>query len=198
MSWQVTIYSVTDSNDCIWIYTNSINLRTVFRTSKKCKTCNRDLKVVWVNCPRLLSIHSLQIVAVSKRTKWAWVRDLRIETRQSWSRMTPTRPYSTTFSCIESGLHNPTPKPPSHRRMAIQLCRLVKGGGASCLLGSNGQVTLPSRFCGCPISMLCVFKPNNTRDCNEHLFGQVSTRTGRYLLPIFRCINVHLWRYSHP
>ena len=30
------------------------------------------------------------------------------------------------------------------------------------------------------------------------LFGQVSTRTGRYQLPILRCTNVHLWRYACP
>ena len=46
--------------------------------------------------------------------------------------------------------------------------------------------------------VVCCCKLNNTRDCDEHLFGQVSTHTGRYQLPIFRCSNVHPWRYARP
>ena len=38
----------------------------------------------------------------------------------------------------------------------------------------------------------CCCKLNNTLVYDEHLFGQVSTRTGRYQLLIFRCTNVHL------
>ena len=44
-------------------------------------------------------------------------------------------------------------------------------------------------------SVVCCCKLNNTRDCDERLFGQVSTLTGRYQLPIFHCTNVHPWRY---
>ena len=29
-------------------------------------------------------------------------------------------------------------------------------------------------------SVVCCCKLNNSRDCDEHLFGQVSMRTGRY------------------
>ena len=36
------------------------------------------------------------------------------------------------------------------------------------------------------ISVVSCWKLNNTRDCDEHLFGQVSTCTGRYQLTIFR------------
>ena len=39
--------------------------------------------------------------------------------------------------------------------------------------------------------VVCCCKLNNTGDCDEHLFGQVRTRTGCYQLPIFRCTNVH-------
>ena len=39
--------------------------------------------------------------------------------------------------------------------------------------------------------VVCCCKLNNTRDINEHLFGQVSTCTGRYQLPIFCCSIVH-------
>ena len=39
--------------------------------------------------------------------------------------------------------------------------------------------------------VVCCCKLKNTRDCDEHLFGQVITCTGRYQLPIFRCTNVH-------
>ena len=34
-------------------------------------------------------------------------------------------------------------------------------------------------------------KLNNTRDCDKHLFGQVSTCASRYQLSILRCSNVH-------
>ena len=40
-------------------------------------------------------------------------------------------------------------------------------------------------------NVLCCCKLNNTRDCDEHLLGQVSTSTGRYQLPIFGCTKVH-------
>ena len=33
---------------------------------------------------------------------------------------------------------------------------------------------------------------------NNLLFGQVSSCTGRYQLPIFHCSNVHPWRYARP
>ena len=39
---------------------------------------------------------------------------------------------------------------------------------------------------GRPFVLSCC-KLNNTRDCDEHLFGQASTRTGHYQLPIFGC-----------
>ena len=45
---------------------------------------------------------------------------------------------------------------------------------------------------------VCCCKLNYRRDCDEHLFGQVSTRTGRYQLLVFRCTNVHPWRYARP
>ena len=35
------------------------------------------------------------------------------------------------------------------------------------------------------IYVVCCCKLNKTRDCDEHLLGQVSTGTGRYQLPIF-------------
>ena len=44
--------------------------------------------------------------------------------------------------------------------------------------------------------VVCCCKLNNTRDCDEHLFGQVSTRTGCYRLPRFRCTNVHPQKYA--
>ena len=37
---------------------------------------------------------------------------------------------------------------------------------------------------------------NNKWDCDEHLFGQVSTPTGPYQLPMFGCTNVRLRRDS--
>ena len=39
--------------------------------------------------------------------------------------------------------------------------------------------------------VVCCCKLNNTCVCDEHFFRQVSTRTGRYQLPIFCCTNVH-------
>ena len=39
-------------------------------------------------------------------------------------------------------------------------------------------------------------KLHNTQVSDEPLFGQVSTCTGHYQLPIFRCTNVHLGRYT--
>ena len=46
--------------------------------------------------------------------------------------------------------------------------------------------------------IVCCCKLNNIHVCDEHLFGQVSIRTGRYQLPIFRCIFVHQWCYARP
>ena len=46
--------------------------------------------------------------------------------------------------------------------------------------------------------VVCCCKLNNTWDCDEHLFGQVSTCTGGYQLLIFCCKIVHLWRYARP
>ena len=43
-------------------------------------------------------------------------------------------------------------------------------------------------------SVVCCCKLNITRDCDEHLFGQVFTCIGRYQLPIFHCTNAHPWR----
>ena len=42
--------------------------------------------------------------------------------------------------------------------------------------------------------VVCCYKLNSTWDCDEHLFREVSTHTGRYQLPIFRCTNLHPWR----
>ena len=39
--------------------------------------------------------------------------------------------------------------------------------------------------------VVCCCKLNNTRDCDKHLFGQVSTCTGCYQLSMFSCTNVH-------
>ena len=50
---------------------------------------------------------------------------------------------------------------------------------------------------GCTVAGCCC-RLNNTRVCDEHLFGQVSTCTGHYQLPIFRCTNVHLRRCARP
>ena len=60
----------------------------------------------------------------------------------------------------------------------------------------------PTRFYRLEINIMLYVavscKLNNTQVCNEHLFRQVSTRTGRYQLPIFRCTNVHPRRYARP
>ena len=40
-------------------------------------------------------------------------------------------------------------------------------------------------------SVLCCCKLINTKDCDEHLFRQVSTRTGGYKLPLLGCTKVH-------
>ena len=45
-------------------------------------------------------------------------------------------------------------------------------------------------------SVVCCCKLNNTQVCDEHLFGQVSTCTGRNQLPKFRCRNVHPGRHT--
>ena len=45
-------------------------------------------------------------------------------------------------------------------------------------------------------TVICCCKLKNTRDCDKHLLGQVSTCTGHYQLPIFRCTIVHLWRWA--
>ena len=45
---------------------------------------------------------------------------------------------------------------------------------------------------------VCCCTLNNTWDCDEHLFGQVSTGTGRSQLPIFGCTKVRPWRCAHP
>ena len=42
------------------------------------------------------------------------------------------------------------------------------------------------------VIIICCCKLNNTLDSDEYLFGQVSTCTGPYQLPIFPCTNVHL------
>ena len=56
-----------------------------------------------------------------------------------------------------------------------------------------------AQVCIVPLHIVvCCCKLNNTRDCDEHFFGQVSTRTGCYQLPIFRCTNVHPRRYARP
>ena len=39
---------------------------------------------------------------------------------------------------------------------------------------------------------------NNIRVCDEQLFGQVRTHTGRYQLPILHCTNVHPRRGTSP
>ena len=46
--------------------------------------------------------------------------------------------------------------------------------------------------------VVCCCKLNNTRDWDEHIFGQVSTCTDRYQLTVFRCTNVHPQRYARP
>ena len=38
---------------------------------------------------------------------------------------------------------------------------------------------------GTQATIVCCCKLNNTRDCDEHLFRQVSTRTGRFNCPYF-------------
>ena len=40
-------------------------------------------------------------------------------------------------------------------------------------------------------SVVCCCKLNNTQDCDEHLFGQVKTHTGRYQPPLFCCTILH-------
>ena len=65
--------------------------------------------------------------------------------------------------------------------------------------GSLSMLIHFSRFQSFPeVSVICCCKLNKTRDCDEHLFGQVNTCTGRYQLPIFRCTFVHQWSYARP
>ena len=45
-------------------------------------------------------------------------------------------------------------------------------------------------------TVVCCCMLNNTRVCDEYLFGQVRTCIGGYQLPIFRCTNVQPRRYS--
>ena len=45
--------------------------------------------------------------------------------------------------------------------------------------------------------VVCCCKLNNTRVCDDHLFGQVSTFTSRNQLPKFCCTSVHLGRHTH-
>ena len=45
-------------------------------------------------------------------------------------------------------------------------------------------------------SVVCCCQLNDTQIFDEHLFGQVSSHTGCYKLPIFCCTNVHLGRYT--
>ena len=47
-------------------------------------------------------------------------------------------------------------------------------------------------------SVECCWMLKNTRVCDDHLFEQVSTHSGRHHLPIFPCTNLHLRRYTHP
>ena len=57
----------------------------------------------------------------------------------------------------------------------------------------------PSYFCLNSIDItivVCCCKLNKTPDCDEHLFGQINTCTGRYQLPLFRCTILHQWRYA--
>ena len=42
----------------------------------------------------------------------------------------------------------------------------------------------------------CCCRLNNTQVCDEHLFVQVCTCTGRNHLPIFHCTNVHTRRHT--
>ena len=47
---------------------------------------------------------------------------------------------------------------------------------------------LEQRYSECKkMFVVCCCKLDNTRDCDEHLFRQVSTCTGCYQLPIFHC-----------
>ena len=57
---------------------------------------------------------------------------------------------------------------------------------------------MPNKGCNSPSSNIVVrcCKPKITRVCDEHLFGQVSTCTGRNQQPIFSCTNVHLGRHN--
>ena len=41
------------------------------------------------------------------------------------------------------------------------------------------------------VIVACCCKLNNTRDCDEHLIGQVNTHTGHYQLPLFHCTILH-------
>ena len=45
--------------------------------------------------------------------------------------------------------------------------------------------TSNNRFDFAQIIVECCCELNNTRDCDEHVFGQVSTLIGHYQLPIF-------------
>ena len=64
------------------------------------------------------------------------------------------------------------------------------------------MMTVPDRIMVCVFwemakhSVICYCKLNNTHDCEEHLFIQASTCTGRYQLLIFRWKIVHPWRWA--
>ena len=65
---------------------------------------------------------------------------------------------------------------------------------------NRGLLYKLGRLCKCDTLGLLL---KSTHRCNKkfnkiEFFGQVSTRTGCYQLPIFRCTNVHPVRYAHP
>ena len=68
--------------------------------------------------------------------------------------------------------------------------------GGRAMRGTNIKCAIFNQQC--KDIVVCCCKLNKTRVCDEHLFGHVSTCTGRYQMPIFCCTNVHPQRYTCP
>ena len=63
----------------------------------------------------------------------------------------------------------------------------------------NGRLLPPTSSSTSLHSVVSCCKLNNTRECDEHLFGQVSTCTGRSLSTAdILLLKVHLLRYARP